>query len=100
MNRGTTPKHHFTLPFDTGLLKTVRIVYSQMDEVILVKTGDDLIFEGDTVTTQLSQEETLRFSCRKPVEIQVRVLTKAGEAHNSVIIKTSVSRCLETEVIE
>lgn len=100
MRRGTTPTHTFTLPFDTGLLKCVRVIYAQMNQVVLVKTGEDLTLEGNTVRTALSQEETLSFSCNKPVEIQVRILTLAGDAQNSDIIKVPVARCLENEVIE
>ena len=100
MKRGTTPTHKFTLPFDTGLLAAVRIVYAQLDNVVLVKTGEDLTLSGDTITTSLTQTETLQFTCKAPVEIQVRVLTLSGDAHNSDIVKVSVDRCLEDEVIE
>lgn len=100
MNRGTTPTHTFTLPFDASILSQVRIIYAQMGRVVLVKTGEDVILSGNTVKTKLTQEETLSFNCAHPVEIQVRVLTLAGDAQNSDIIKVPVSRCLDNEVIE
>lgn len=100
MNRGTTPIHTFTLPFDTSLLSQVRIVYAQMGKVILVKTGAAVKMSGNTLQTKLTQKETLAFSCNRSVEIQVRVLTKAGEAQNSDILTVSVNRCLDTEVME
>ena len=99
MQRGTTPTHTFTLPFDTSMLSQVRIVYSQMGRVVLVKTGDDITMSGTEIKTRLTQEDTFAFSCSRPVEIQVRVLTKSGEAKNSDIVEESVKRCLENEVI-
>ena len=99
MRRGTTPTHTFTLPFDTSQVKCARVVYAQMNRVVLVKTGVDLTLEGNTIRLTLTQEESLRFNCSKPVEIQVRVLTLAGEALNSNIVKVPVQRCLESEVL-
>ena len=99
MKRGTTPTHTFTLPFETSLLKTVRVVYAQLGQVILVKTGGDLNLSDNTVSVKLSQEDTLRFNCSHPVEIQIRVVTLLGDVHNSDIKRVSVGRCLENEVL-
>lgn len=99
MKRGTTPTHTFTLPFETSLLKTVRVVYSQLGRVILTKTGGELSLSGNTVSVKLSQEDTLRFNCSHPVEIQIRVKTLTGDVHNSDIERTTVGRCLENEVL-
>lgn len=97
--RGTTPTHTFTLGLDTALLKTVRIIYSQMGRVILVKTGDDLTLDGNEVSTTLSQEETFAFNCSKPVEIQVRALDHLGGALKTKIYTVPVGRCLEDVVM-
>lgn len=99
MRRGTTPTHTFTLPIDTALLKTVRVIYAQMGRVILVKTGDDLTLDGYEIRTTLTQPDTLAFNCSKPVEIQVRALSKFDEAMNGDIIQVPVDRCLEDEVL-
>lgn len=100
MKRGTTPTHIFTLPFDTETVKTARIIYSQSNEVIFVKTGDQLTLDGDTITVKLTQEDTLAFDCKKNVEIQVRVLTHSGDAMASDIEQVSPYRCLEDEVLK
>lgn len=99
MRRGSTPTHTFKIPFDTSLLAQARIVYAQLCNVVLVKTGEDLVMEGNTIKTRLTQEETLAFNCSHPVEIQLRVLTQAGDVQNSDIVKVSVKRCLESEVM-
>lgn len=97
---GTTPLHTFTLPFHVDTIKSVRIIYSQNNKVLFVKTKDDCFLEGNTVEVKLMQEDTLQFDYKTPVEIQVRVLTLDGDSLKSTIKSMSVGRCLEKEVIE
>lgn len=99
MRQGTTPTHTFRLPFDVSILSRVRIIYAQNGRVVLVKTGGDVTLSGNTAETKLTQEDTLSFSSSYPVEIQVRVLTLAGDVQNSDIVTVSVGRCLESEAI-
>ena len=99
MYRGTTPTHTFTLPFDTSLVKTIRIIYSQQGVVVLSKTEADVGMSGSLVQVSLTQEETLSFRCKREVLIQLKILTTTGEALVSDIIKVSVSRCLCEEVL-
>ena len=99
MIRGTTPTHTFTLPFGADVIKSVRIVYAQDGDVKITKTGDDVTGEENTITTRLTQEDTLALDCTKTVEIQVRILTLGGDALSSDIIRTNVNRCLENEVL-
>lgn len=99
MIRGTTPTHIFTLPFETSLVKTIKIAYYQLGRVILEKTGDDLELSGCEVTTKLTQEDTLAFHCNSDVFIQIRVLTMGGDALASDVIQASVGHCLDGEVL-
>lgn len=99
MIRGTTPTHIYTLPFLTENIKEIRIIYAQDDSVLLVKTAADCTLENDTATVKLAQEETLLFECKKPVQIQVRVLTVGGDALASNIEHVSAGKCLESEVM-
>lgn len=99
MGRGTTKKHTFELPFDGKTIKSLRVVYSQNGRVVFKKAGDDVQIDGNVVAVNLSQEDTFAFSSNSPVEIQLRVLFTNGDAKNSDIIKTSVARCLDNEVI-
>lgn len=99
MMRGTTPTHIFTLPFEANLISNIRIIYTQGDEQVFVKEVKDCNIDGNTVTVRLTQEETFLFDCKKYVEIQVRALTNGGDVLNSNIMKESVERCLDNEVI-
>lgn len=99
MVRGTTPTHTYTLPFDTSIIKVVEITYAQLDAVIVKKTTDDCTLDGNTVTVRLTQEDTLQFDHRQNVQIQLRVLTKAGDALASEIRRVSVQQCLGNEVL-
>jgi hypothetical protein len=96
MQKGTTPTHTFTLPFDASSMAKVRVIYSQNDRRILVK--DNCTVSGATVTVQLSQADTYLFDHKKPVEIQLRLLTHGGGVMNSEIYKITADRCLDTEV--
>ena len=97
MIRGTTPRHTFTLPFPAEHVKKVRIIYAQSGQAVLTKEVDTV--DGDSITVSLTQEDTLRFDAAHLVEIQLRVLMDDGQALSSAIIKCSVGRCLEEEVL-
>ena len=97
--RGTTPEHTFTLPVDTGTLKSVRVIYAQGGNKIMTKEGTKITLSGNTVKVRLTQADTFRFDHKKTVEIQVRALTNGGDVLNSEIFTETVERCLDTEVI-
>ena len=99
MRRGTTPTHTFTIPFDTGAIEKVRVVYAQSDMVKIVKRECDVEMEGNVISVTLTQAETLRLDCKLQTEIQLRVVTLAGEALASDIITVSTGRCLSDEVL-
>ena len=97
MIRGTTPLHTFTIPFDTGLIDRVRVIYSQNGQPVLKK--DNCTLDGNLIKVKLTQEDTLSFTASYPVDIQVRVVLHDGEALVSSINKVSVEKCLENEVL-
>ena len=99
MIRGTTPTHTFDIPFDTSMVKEVKITYAQRDTVILEKKTGDCELNGNTISVTLTQEDTFKFDCKKPVEIQVRVLTSAGEALSTIPQVVGVCKCLDNEVL-
>lgn len=99
MRQGTTPKHTFTLPFDTALIKTVQVTYKQGEAIVLQKETADFTREGQSISCKLTQEETFKFNPQKVVQIQVRVLTTSGDALASDIIQTSAPACLDDEVL-
>ena len=98
MRIGTTPTHTFTLPIDiASVASKVRIVYSQGKNVVLTKDVTEL--ENNCAVVKLTQTDTLKFHCRKLIEIQVRVLTKDGNALTSNVISRNPCECLEREVL-
>ena len=99
MIRGTTPTHTFNIPFDTSVVKEVKILYAQDDVKVLEKNTEDCALSGNSVSVTLTQEDTFKLDCKKPVEIQIRVLTLDGEALTSVPEKVGVSKCLDNEVL-
>ena len=98
--KGTTPIHTFTLPFNTGIIKTVKVIYAQKNAVLFEKEGEACNCSDNTVTVKLTQEETLKFDCRHSVQIQMRVLTVDGDALASLVQYVPVCECLDSEVLE
>lgn len=99
MRQGTTPTHTFQLPFEVQNADKLLITYAQRDEVVLQKTREDCTVDGKTVETTLTQEETFQFDPKGAVQIQLRILTEAGDALVSEIMTVSVQRCLDGEVM-
>lgn len=103
MRRGTTPTHTFTLPFAIPDGSLVRVVYAQdrngVKKALFAKAGADCNVSGCTVTTKLTQKETLMVDGCHPVFIQVRVLTPENEALASNIIVASSEECLEDDAM-
>ena len=99
MIRGTTPTHIFEIPIDSSLLKQVQITYAQGNTNLLVKTIEDCVLDGNSISVTLSQEETLKFSHKKDVEVQIRVLTKDGTAMATTVRSVDVGRVLNEEVL-
>ena len=98
--RGSTPTHIFEIPFDTEIVKKVRITYAQNDEEILSKKTEDCTIVGNEVITELTQAETLLFNHSYPVQIQIKVLDVNDKIHTSDVIVKSVKKCLNEEVLE
>lgn len=99
MIRGTTPTHTFTLPFDVSLVKEIRILYAQKENVLFKKETEDCVMEGNTVSATLTQQDTFKFDCKNHVQIQLRVLTTSGQVLSSAIKHVAVGTCLDNEVI-
>lgn len=99
MIRGTTPTHIFTLPFDTSMVKTIKISYRQNNIVKLTKRNDDCVFDGNTVTLKLTLEDTFAFAGGACVEVRIRVLTQSGEALASNIMRVQCDACLSDDEV-
>lgn len=104
MRRGTTPTHIFKTKVDLTQASEMFITYKQNSEIKVEKTIGDITIEVDeeqltTLTTTLTQAETLTFSTLGSVEIQVRVKFPDGKALASNIIKRPAGAILKEGII-
>lgn len=100
MIRGTTPTHTFQIPFNTNLLKEIRISYAQRDAVVVEKSTEDCKLDGMNITVKLTQEETLRFSENVVAALQLRVLLNDGNVLATPVLRLDVGELLQDEVIQ
>lgn len=100
MIRGTTPRLNFNLPFDTELIKTVWVTFSQFGSEVFTLENDGLEMEESTISVKLTQEQTLSLRRGEAVEIQIRILTNSDDALASNVMKTEVDGLLKEGVIK
>ncbi len=98
IERGATPLHTFTVDEDCRLAEVIYITYVQHGRVVVEKTINDITVEEDTITVQLSQEDTLRFD-ESETRIQIRARFPGGRAIKSEVMLTEGDELLKTEVI-
>ena len=99
VGRDTTPTHIFTVPFDTGTISMMAIIYKQDDKVVLVKDLSDCELGDKTVSCGLTEEETALFSATPQVQIQLRI--GIGNARlNSNILNVSVADVLKEGLLD
>lgn len=99
MIRGTTPTHVFNIPFNTDIIKDVRVIYAQKGEVVITKTMEECLIADGQIGVKLTQEDTFEFDNKETVEIQIKVLTTNDDvmACNPIVI--SVKKCLSEELL-
>ena len=100
MIQGTTPTHIFNLPFAASMVSSARVVYKQRDKEVLRKENDDFRIEGEnSISVDLTEEETFLFDCNHSVKLQLRVKTNAGKVLATKPIIVRVEECLDREVL-
>ena len=103
MIRGTTPSLTFNLPFNTTLVQSAEISIQYTDEykkVLIVKELEDCELGETSISTRLTQEETLQIPATTDAKVQIRVLTTDGLALASDIFTVKVKKLLNEGVIE
>ena len=106
MIRGTTPTLQFNLPFLASLIKAAQILISYIDdykEVVIEKTLEDCVLGETSISTELTQEETLAFPAPITAEVQLRVVINEGEkdiAMATDVYKVKVKKLLKDGVLE
>jgi hypothetical protein len=99
MRAGTTPIHTFKLPTDIGIIKNIKITYSQNGRILLEKYLEDLDIKDDVVSLSLTQEESFKFNQEQKAEVQMRIITNQEDVLASDIKLIYVRKCLDSEVL-
>lgn len=100
MRRGTTPTHTFSLPFSVTMISALRITYAQNGRTIMTKTEQDVDASDQEISVRLTQEETLMFSDKSDVEIQLKILSTAGDVLASPVYTVHPLRIIDEEVLQ
>lgn len=81
--RGTTPTLSFGLPFSTDLLSNGFVIVKQGNETAIEKELSVCDCENNTITTKLTQEETLSLDSGSHAKIRLVVKTHGGDRHET-----------------
>lgn len=99
MRRATTPS--IEIEIDQSLIDAeYRVTFAQRNGPRIVKDQDacTLSEDGKLITVPLSQEETLRFSDRYNIQVQVRYKVE-DRVCGTNIVSTNIGEILDEEVI-
>lgn len=98
LGRGTTPYAEIKVDgVDLSSIDVMWLTFKQ-GSLEITKTLDDVTIDSDTITVHFTQEETLKFSSRSRVSIQMRFLI-GTEANKSNVVTVEVSDILKDGVI-
>lgn len=106
MIRGTTPTLEFNLPFQASLIKSAQILISYVDnlkEIVIEKTLDECVLGETSISTELTQEETLSFPAPITAEVQLRVVVNQDGKDITLateVYKVKVKKLLKDGVLE
>lgn len=103
MIRGTTPTLMYNLPFSASIIKSAEITIEYVDDlkkVLITKTLEDCELGEASISTRLTQEETLQFPAPATVLVQLRVLTNDDIALATEPLGVEVDKLLAEDVIE
>ena len=99
MRRGTTPKHIFETDVDLSSAVVIFLTYKQGGKTILTKELADMDVTDKDLSVHLTQEETLMFSTKGDVNMQIRAKFPDGSAIASNVITTRAYLILREGVI-
>lgn len=97
--RGTTPTISFGLPFSTELIAAGFVTVKQRDEVVVEKELAECRCGGNTLTANLTQEDTLALDVGTRAKIRLVVKTTGGDRLETSDFVARVSDTFKDEVI-
>ena len=97
MRRGTTPTLTFTTPYAADLVESGYISFEQRGtDVLDISLTDPAVTIADnSISVELTQEQTLAFTTSDTLKIQIRAILTSGKAVASNIVTDSVCRILK-----
>ena len=102
MIQGTTHTIQIELPEDISIADLDAAVFSfaQQDAEIVKKTLDEMMTDAETnsLIIELSQQETLRFTDKALVDMQLKI-KRQGTVDMTDIVREAVSKAINKEVI-
>ena len=92
MRRGTTPTLTFTTPYAADLIQGGYISFMQRGEDVLdISLADPAVtIEDESISVDLTQEQTLLFTTVDTVKMQIRAKLTSGKAVASNIVTEGV----------
>lgn len=96
ITRYTTPKCIFQVDINTELIKDCKIYFNQFGKTIFKKINEDceINTECNTITVELTEEETGLLNSRLLLNIQLEVEFQDGDKDKSDIISIEVKDVL------
>ena len=98
MYQATNPTLLFTTPYTQDQVEKLRVTLTQNNEAINFSESD-VTWDGNTVSMELTQEQTAKLRTRPTLAIQMRVKLSSGKVLSSQIIYTTVSETFNLEVL-
>jgi len=90
MIRGTTPTITYNMPFDVSKIVKFRMYFIQGTETIITKDETACTIthtaSSDTVSVQLTQADTFKFSSKKKLITRSRFMTNEGTQQTPVYV--------------
>jgi hypothetical protein len=98
--KGSTPSLYFNTNAPLTSVKSMYLTFYQRDKFILEKELKDIIVvDENTIKVKLSQEETLLFSSKYDIAVQLRIKYNENSAVTSEINIFNMKEVLKHEVI-
>lgn len=99
MRRGTTPTLQITISGLEDIQTSKLYLTLKQDSIIIEKTEKDVTIDGNVLSAELTQEDTLAFIANKNVLLQVRILSASDTAYATNILSIPAGAILKDGVI-
>ena len=99
MRRGTTPTLQITISGLEDIQISKLYLTLKQDGIIIEKTEKDVTTDGNVLSAELTQEDTLAFTANKNVLLQARILSESDTAYATNILSIPAGAILKDGVI-